>query len=193
VILRQPILYAEAMWRKQRTSVLLLALLGIGFSGFMLYSRHFQFDLSVLIWLGYVPIALLFGGLLLYYRWRNHVEVTDRGLKVSNLLSSMVIDYDLLRSPRVQPLDRHFQDARKRYIRPINKPLMNQPALFVRLRGDDAQVAQVRRKLGSQLTSEDTIALPIPDPDAMAWELSARLPEPTGTNRGGQRRRKRAR
>jgi hypothetical protein len=191
--LRQPILYAEVMWRKQRTWVIFLAGGGAVFSALTFYAGHFRFNQNVAIWLAYIPAGLLFGAVLLYYRWRSYVEVTDQGLKVSNQLSSVLIDWDMVRSPRVQPLDRHFQDARKRYIRSINKPLMNHPALFLRLRGDEAEVAQVRRKLGVQLASEDTVAVPIPDPDAMAWEISSRLPEATGVNRGGRRRGKRSR
>jgi hypothetical protein len=70
---------------------------------------------------------------------------------------------------------------------------MPKPALFIRLRGDEAQLAQLRKKLGAQLVAGDTVALPLPDPNAMSWEVSSRLPERTGVNLGGQRRRKRAR
>ena len=191
--LRQPILYAEEMWRKQRTWALFLIVAGLAFSGFFLLYRHARLDSTTAVLLGYVPAGLVYGGILLYYRWRSYVEATDAGLKVSNLLSSVVIDYDLLRSPRVQTLDKHFQDERKRYIRPISRPLMPRPALFLRLRGDEAQVARIRRRLGQQLVADDTVALPIPDPDAMAWEVSSRLPEPTSVNRGGRRRGKRSR
>ncbi|HEY7201103.1 MAG TPA: hypothetical protein VIC57_12850, partial [Candidatus Dormibacteraeota bacterium] len=118
---------------------------------------------------------------------------TDAGLRVSNLLRSHLIDYDLVRSVRVQKLEMHFQDKRKRYVRPISRPLLPRDALFVRLRADDPRVVELRRRLGSQLASEDTVALPIPDPDTMAWEVTSRLPERTGVNLGGQRRRKRAR
>lgn len=191
--LRQPILYAEEMWRKQRTWVLLLVVLGVVMSGTMLVTRRGVFDTNAGIWLIYIAAGLLFGGLLLLYRMRNYAEVTEAGLRVSNLLRSVVIDYDLVRSARVQKLELHFQDQRKRYVRPVSKPLLSRDALFVRLRADDPRVAELRRRLGSQLASEDTVALPVPDPDGLAWEVTSRLPERTGVNLGGQRRRKRAR
>src|SRR5262249_54305020 len=97
------------------------------------------------------------------------------------------------RAVRVQKLELHFQDARKRHIRPISRGLMPQNALFLRLRGDEARIAELRGKLGTQYVSEDMIAIPIPDPDAMAWEITSRLPERTGVNLGGQRRKKRTR
>jgi hypothetical protein len=40
---------------------------------------------------------------------------------------------------------------------------------------------------------EDTIALPITDADAIAWEISSRLPERLGQNQGGGKRHKRRR
>jgi len=193
VTLRQPILYAEEMWKKQRTWVLLLIVLGVAVSVMTIVTRHGTFDTNSAIWLLYIAAGLVFGGVLLLYRQRNYAEVTDTGLRVSNLLRSVVIDYDLVRSARVQKLETHFQDKRKRYIRPISRPLLAKDALFVRVRPDDPRVVELRRRLGTQLASEDTIALPIPDPDSMAWEVTSRLPERTGVNQGGQRRRKRAR
>lgn len=182
------------MWRRQRTWIVVLAVLGMGMSALTLYQQKLRFDYNALIWLAYIPAALLFSGLLFYYRWRSHAQVLDGGLKVSNLLSSIVIGYDLIRATRVQPLQLHFQEARKRLIRPINRPLMPKEALFVRLRGDDDRMALIRKKLGRQLVSEDGwVALPIPDPLAMAGEINARLPERGPANLGGQRRRRRGR
>ena len=191
--LRQPILYAEEMWRKQRTWVLLLVVLGVVMSTTMLVTRRGVFDTNAGIWLIYIAAGLLFGGLLLLYRMRNYAEVTDHGLRISNLFRSVVIDYDLIRSARVQKLELHFQDRRKRYVRPVSRPLLSKDALFVRLRADDARVPELRRRLGSQLASEDTVAFPVRDPDGLAGEVMSRLPERTGVNLGGQRRRKRAR
>ena len=145
------------------------------------------------IFFAYIPAGLLLGGGLLYYRWRSQVEVTDQGVKIGNLFSQVLIEYEMVRSARVQPLDRHFQESRKRMIRPISRPLMPKPALFLRLRGDPDRLASIRRKLGAQLYADETIALPVSDPDALSWEITARLPERVGVNLGGRRRRKRAR
>jgi len=42
-----------------------------------------------------------------------------------------------------------------------------------------------------RLAYEDTIAMPVPDPDKVAWAISSHLPERIGQNQGGQRRRRR--
>jgi len=191
VVLRQPILYAEQMWRAQRIWTLVLLVFGVIGSAGLLVANKGRFDQTVVIFLGYIPCAVILGGLLQYYRRRNHTQIMDTGLKISNLFSSTVIDYERIRSARVQPLGRHFEGGRKRYIRQPTKPLMERPALFIRVRGDEAALAQLRRKLGAQLVLEDTVALPIPDPDAMAWEITSRLPLNTGVNLGGRRRRPR--
>lgn len=192
--LRQPILYAEEMWRRQRFFVLLLLGLGVVASVTTLVGNHGRLDSTSGVFLIYVPAGLLFGGALLLYRYRNYVQVTDTGLKVSNLLRSVVIDWDQIRAARVQPLERHFVDGRKRLAPPVAKDLMKKDALFVRLKGDEIQLAEWRRRLGNRLVADDTVAVPIPDPNALAWEVSARLPEKMGMNLGGgKRRRRRAR
>jgi hypothetical protein len=193
--LRQPILYAHEMWRRQRLWVVFLLVVGVGASVATLVYPQLRSSRNSLNWIffAYIPAGLLLGGGLLYYRRRSRVEVTDEGLKIGNLLSDVLIEYELVRTVRVQPLDRHFQDARKRLVRPISRPLMARPALFVRLKGDPARLASIRKKVGTQLFADDTIALPVPDPDALSWEITARLPERAGVNLGGRRRRKRAR
>jgi hypothetical protein len=193
VTLRQQILYAQLMWRSQRLWVLMLVLAGLVVSPAMLIVNHGRFNSNVGVFLLYLPLGLLYGAAMLYYRQRSAVEVTGEGLEVSKLFRSVVIGYDLIRSVRVQKLETHFQEGRKRLVRPINKPLLTKDALFVRLRGDDPRAAEVRRRLGTQLYADDTVAMPVPDPDAMAWEITSRLPERTSVNMGGQRRRKRAR
>jgi hypothetical protein len=171
----------------------MLVVAGVVVSPAMLILNKGKFDSNIGVFLMYLPLGLLYGAGMLYYRRNSRVEVTDEGLRVSKLLRSVLIPYDLIRGARVQKLETHFQEGRKRLVRPIARSLQTKDALFIRLRGDDARIAEVRRLLGSQLASLDTVAVPIPDPDAMAWEITSRLPERTGTNLGGQRRRKRAR
>jgi hypothetical protein len=197
VTLRQPNLYADELWRRQRTWALVLPVFGVALLGLSLYSRRGVLDASTLVTLGYIPIGVLWGSALFLNRRRSYVEVTDAGLRFSRMLGSTVLPYDAIRGVRVQKLEMHFQDARKRLVRPMWRPLMGKSALFIRLRADDAMIADVRRRLGTWLTpglvAEDTIAVPIADPDPMAWEVTSRLPERTGVNLGGQRRRKRPR
>ncbi len=191
--MRHHILYADQMWRKQRFWALFLVLVGLVMSFYLIIYRRQPLNTNTYIWLAYVPSGLLLLGILQYYKWRSFVQATDAGLKVSNLMSSVMIDYQSIRGVRVGPLNQHFAEGRKKMARPVAKALLEQPALFVRLRGDDLQLAAITRKLGSQLASYDTIALPLPDPDAMAWELNSRLPDRLGVNLGGGRRRKKRR
>ena len=189
---RQPILYADQMWRQQRFFAGFLIAIGLVMTGVLVYQNQL-FVHSNLIWLMYVPSGALLGGAFLVYKWRSYVEAQEDGLKVSTLFSSVLIDYDQIRMVKVQPLNLAFQDGRKRYVARITKPLMDKKALFVRLRGNEDEVGVIRKKLGGRLAYEDTIAIPVPDADAVAWAITSHLPMRLGQNQGGGKRRKRRR
>jgi hypothetical protein len=91
------------------------------------------------------------------------------------------------------PLRQHFADRRSRLIAPVMKQYVDKPALFIRIRGDESELAAIKKTLGSRLMYEDTIAIPVPDADAAAWEISSRLPYRLGQNQGGGKHRKRRR
>jgi hypothetical protein len=185
-------LYAHHMWRQQRFFAGFLVAVGLIMTGVLIYQHQLNRSSNV-IWLLYIPSGFLLGGAFLYYRWRSHVQPLDGGVKVSTLFSSVLIGYDSIRNVRVQPLNAHFQDGRKRMVAPIMKQQIDKPALFIRLRGDDEELAAIKKRLGSRLMHEDTIAIPVPDADALAWEITSHLPERLGQNLGGGRRRKKRR
>jgi hypothetical protein len=189
---RQRILYAEELWRWQRFYAGLLVVVGVLAAGVFVYSRQ-PISSQNVIWLFYAPVGLLLGGAFLVYRWRSFVEPLESGLKVSTLFSEVLIEYESIRMVKVQPLKVAFQDARRAKVARIMRPLLEKPALFVRVRGDEEQLALIKKKLGSRLFFEDTIAMPVPDADAASWEIAARLPYRIGQNQGGGRRKKRRR
>ena len=189
---RQPILYADQLWRQQRFFAGFLVLAGVAVSAYLFY-RGQMTSTSNLVWLMYIPSGLLLGGAFLFYKYRSFAEALDDGFKVSALRSSVLIPYESIRSVKVQPLSLAFLDKRKRMVAPMMKPLMDKPALFVRLRGDEDELAAIKKKLGGRVAYEDMIALPLKDADALSWEISSRLPDRLGQNQGGGRRRKRRR
>ena len=189
---RQPILYADQLWRQQRFFAGFLVAVGAGMTALLLYKGQLT-STSNLIWLLYIPSGLLLGGAFLFYKYRSFAEALDDGFKVSALRSSVLIPYESIRSVKVQPLSLAFLDKRKRMVAPMMKPLMDKPALFVRLRSDEDELAAIKKKLGGRVAYEDMIALPLKDADALSWEISSRLPDRLGQNQGGGRRRKRRR
>jgi hypothetical protein len=193
--LRQPILYAEVLWRRQRYLAGLLLIIGLVSTSVLLINpkmREAWGQQNFLIFLAYIPAGVLFLGALFYNRWRSYVKVTDDGLKISNLLHSVTIAWEDVRGARVQPLERHFQEGKRR-VPPAARDLAGEPALFVRLRADEDRVKEIRRLLGTNLTYEDTIAVPVHDPDALSWQITSRIPERVSSNLGGKRRGKRTR
>ena len=181
------------MWRQQRFFAGFLVAVGLVMTVLLIYQGQLLQHSTNLIWAAYVPSGLLLGGAFLVYKWRSYVEAQDDGLKVSTFFSSVLIDYDRIRIVKVQPLNIAFQDRRSRMVARVTKPLMDKPALFVRLRGDEDEVGAIRKKLGSRLAYEDTIAMPVPDADAVAWAIASHLPMRVGQNLGGGKRRKRRR
>lgn len=192
--MRQPILYAEEVWRRQRLWVLFILAVGLVMGSVTFVQRHGAIDVNSLIFWAYIPAALALGLGLLVYRRRSYVETTEQGIKVSNLLGSTTIDYDNVRWAKVFPLSNHFQaQDRRRYVRTVNRALLPKPALYVKLRGDEDFLARVTKKLGRTFIDGDVLAVPVPDADGMSWDLAGRLPERAPSNMGGQRRGKRHR
>ena len=188
--IRQPILYADQLWRQQRFFAGFLVLVGVAMTSYLLYMGQLN-RTSNLIWALYIPSGLLLGGAFLLYKYRSFAEPLDEGLKVSALRSSVLIPYDSIRSVKVQPLSLAFLEKRKRMVAPMMKPLMDKPALFVRLRGDEDELAAIKKTLGGRVVYDDMIALPLKDADALSWEISSRLPDRLGQNQGGKRRKRR--
>ena len=189
---RQPILYADQLWRQQRFFAGFLVAVGVAMTALLLFRGQLTTTANM-IWLLYIPSGLLLGGGFLFYKYRSFAEPTDDGFKVSALRSSVLIPYESIRSVKVQPLSLAFLDKRKRMVAPMMKSLMDKPALFVRLRSDESELAAIKKTLGGRVAYDDMIALPLKDADALSWEISSRLPDRLGQNQGGGRRRKRRR
>jgi len=188
-------LYAHHLWKQQRFFAGLLLLAGVAATAIAIYQGQL-FSPTFAVWLVYIPTGLLLGGVILLYRRRSNVQVTDSGVKISNMFSSLVLDYDSIRTVKALPLRQHFLERRSRMIAPIMKQHIDKPAVFIRVRGDDTQLASMKKRLGlfrSRLMNEDMIAIPVPDADAVVWEISSHLPERQGQNQGGAKRRKRRR
>lgn len=188
-------LYAHHLWQQQRFFAGLLLVVGLGATGLAIYQGHL-FTPGFAVWIVYIPTGIALGGAILFFRQRSSLRVLDEGVKISSLVSSVVIDYDTIRSVKALPLRQHFQDRRSRMIAPIMKQHIDKPAVFLRLRGDETQLAAIKKRLGifrTRLMDEETIAIPVPDADAVVWEINAHLPEKLGQNQGGAKRRKRHR
>ena len=192
---RHQVLYAHHLWLQQRFFAGLLLLAGVVATGIAIYQGQL-FSPAFAVWLVYIPTGILLGGAILLYRWRSNLRVLDDGVRISSMLQNVVLDYDSIKSVKALPLRQHFQDKRSRMIAPIMKQHIDKPAVFIKVRGDETELAQIKKRLGifrSRLMYEDTIAVPVPDADTVVWEISAHLPERLGQNQGGARRRKRKR
>jgi hypothetical protein len=188
-------MYAHYVWAQQRFFVGFLVAVGVIATAISVYQRNI-FSTSFAAFVFYVPVGLVVAGGLLFYRWRSKVEVLDSGVRLSNSVRSVTIPYDAIRSVKALPLKQHFADGRSRSVAPFLRRHLDEPAVYLKLRGDEAELKEVKKRLGvfkSGLMNEDTIAVPVPDADKVVWEISAHMPERFGQNQGGARRRKRHR
>jgi hypothetical protein len=180
------------MWLKQRFWALILIVAGTAAS-VLLYVQLHRFDQNTVIWLLYIPSGLILLGLLQLYRRRHSLELREDGFHVGTFLSGVTIGYDRIRQIKVQPLRLHFQEGTRKRLGnvPMVRALLDQNAVYLRLRLEPDEAAYVQRKLGRRIYDDGAIALPVPDPDAAAWELSSRTPSRLVVNQGGARRKRR--
>ena len=186
-----PIRYAEQFWLKQRFAVVFLVGLGVAMTGYTWYVTH-RIE-SAGIWLAYIPAGLLLYAGIRYYRYKLHARVEEDGVVISKLGKSVRLGYDQIRSVRVQPLRHHFPESRKRLINPMTRPLLDEPALYLKLTGDPEELARVAKALGPRFFADGTAVFPVNDPESLAGEISPRLPQKQAANLGGGRRQKRRR
>lgn len=188
-------LYAHQVWLQQRFFAALLVGAGIVATGIAIYERQL-FSPAFAVWLIYIPTGAALGAFIYFFRWRSHVQVREEGVRISSMFSSVVLDYESIRWVKALPLRQHFQERRSKMVAPIMKQHIDKPAVFIRVRGDDTQLAAIKKGLGlfrGRLMNDDMIAIPVPDADTVVWEITSHLPERIGQNQGGARRRKRRR
>ena len=189
--MRYPILYADQEWRQNRTLVLILLALGVGTGAYYGFVRH---DVNGLFGAAYILMAILLGGFYLLRRRRSYVEPAEDGLRIGKLFSTLKIDYDSIRTARVLPLRQVIPDTgKKRYLPPPVRAHLDSQSLVLRFKGEPEQIAAVTRGLGPRHVFENSAVFPVPNPEAAAREVARHLPEGTGSNLGGARRRGRRR
>src|SRR6266446_5349654 len=96
---------------QQRFFAGLLLLAGVVATRSAIYQRQL-FSPAFAVWLVYIPTGILLGGAILLYRWRSNLRVLENGVRISSMFSTVLIDYDAIKSVKALPLRQHFQDKR---------------------------------------------------------------------------------
>src|SRR5204862_6188394 len=89
-------MYAHRLWMQQRFYAGLLLVVGLGSTAIAIYQGQLM-TTNFAAFIIYVPLGLLLVAGFLVYRWRSKVQVLDSGVKISNTLRSVTIDYDNIR------------------------------------------------------------------------------------------------
>lgn len=189
--LKQPNLYAEQLWK--RNWPLAPVLLVVGAALAVLYRGSRDMPLLLAECLGGAALILIFFGAFRYF---SYVKVTDSGLLFNWTFpfSNTLVPFDAIRSTRVADLRAFYPETRKSHVNAMTKPLLDKPAFYARLGGDEATVARLSKRLGRRYVVDGTIAVPVADPRSLSQEVSLRLPNrQLQHNLGGARRPKRKR
>jgi hypothetical protein len=193
--LKQRNLYAEELWKRNWFMAPMIIIIGVGFTAYFLFVLRTNQGISLLLAeaLGGAALILLFFG---SFRYFSYVQVTETGLRFNWTFpfSSTVVPFESIRSTRVADLRSFYPETRKSYINAMTKPLLDKPAFFAKLGGDEASMVRLSRKLGKRYVVDGTIAVPVPDPKSLSLEVSQRLPNrQLQHNLGGAKRPKRRR
>src|SRR5258708_13249112 len=85
--LRQPILYADQLWRQQRFFAGFLVAVGLVMTILLIYQGQIAKSAN-LIWLLYIPSGLLLGGAFLLYKRRSYGAAVTARSKLPPLRST---------------------------------------------------------------------------------------------------------
>ena len=189
--MRQPNLYAAELWK--RNWPLAPVLLIVGGVLTVVYARSHELPLLLAECIGGAALIILFFGA---FRRYSYVKVTDAGLLFNWTFpfSNTLVPFEVIRSTRVGDLRAFYPVTRKSYINAMTKPLLDKPAFYAKLGGDEATLARLSKKLGKRYLVDGTVAVPVPDPKSLSLEVSSRLSNRhVQQNLGGSKRPKRRR
>lgn len=189
--MRQPNLYAAELWKRNWPLAPVLLVVG-GVLSVIYYKSH-ELPLLLAECVGGAALILLFFGA---FRRYSYVKVTPAGLLFNWTFpfTNTLVPFAAIRSTRVADLRAFYPDTRKSHVNAMTKPLLDKPAFYARLGGDEATVARLSKRLGRRYVVDGTIAVPVADPRSLSQEVSLRLPNrQLQHNLGGARRPKRKR
>lgn len=183
-------LYTHEFWRRNMISTSILLVVYIGILAYIWRGKN----LAVII--AYAAL----GGLLVFsiyglYRSLSYVRPLENGLEFHWHVPfrSTIVAWDLIRNPKVGPLKTVYPKGARSDN--LAQALLEKPALLARLAANGDDVTRITRRLGRRYIFDGSLAVPVSNPQALAEEVSRRLPSRSlGTpNLGGGRRRKRRR
>ncbi|MDQ6748749.1 MAG: hypothetical protein M3010_11680 [Candidatus Dormibacteraeota bacterium] len=194
---RHYLLYARQSLRDFRT---ILVLFSVGYLAFGVYDAvsHRQ-PARMVQWAISATFPLMVGVAIYLYSRRTFVEFQEGGVLIRQFMRAALIPYTDIEKARVDSMEHIFdRPDRKRWQTKTVKALYQQKALCLKVRSDDDQQAELRRRLGLRTMVEREAVLPLAEADValatVKQRLGSRRPTPAVANaaRAASRRRRRA-
>jgi hypothetical protein len=196
---RHYLLYARQTLRDFRT---ILVLFSLGYLGFGVYDAVSHRDPARIVqWAISATFPLIVGAVLYLYSRRTFVEFQDGGVLIRQFFRAALIPYTDIEKARTDTLEHIFdRPDRKRWQTKTVRALYQQKALCLKIRADDQQQEELRRRLGLRTMVEREAVLPLAETDSALATIKQRLgsrrqsPEPeTAASSRRRRGRKRGR
>ncbi|HEY8739585.1 MAG TPA: hypothetical protein VIN56_03210 [Candidatus Dormibacteraeota bacterium] len=191
---RHHLLYARQTLRDFRN---VLGLFALGYLGIGAYDSVTHHDPARMIqWVISATFPVIVGLLLYLYSRRTFVEFQEGGVLIRQFLRAALIPYTDIEKARVDSMEHIFdRPDRKRWQTKTVRALYKQKALCLRIRADDAQSAELRRRLGLRTIVEREAVLPLQDTDSAYATIKGKLasrrqPEPADAPDATRRRRR---
>lgn len=191
---RHYLLYARQTLRDFRTILGIFVVLYLAIGGYDAYSRR---DPSRIIqWAVSASFPLIIGGLIYLYSRRTFVEFQDGGVLIRQFMRSALIPYTDIEKVRIDTMEHVFdRPDRKRWQSKTVRGLYKERALCLRVRADEQQTEELRRRLGGRTFVEREVVLPLTETDAamgtVKQHLASRRSGPAPESADANRRRRR--
>lgn len=171
---RHYLLYARQTLRDFRT---ILVLFSLGYLGFGVYDAVSHHEPARMIqWAISATFPLIVGAVLYLYSRRTFVEFQDGGVLIQQFLRAALIPYTDIEKARTDTLEHIFdRPDRKRWQTKTVRALYQQKALCLKVRADDEQQGELRRRLGLRTMVEREAVLPLTDTDSALATIKQRL------------------
>ena len=191
---RHYLLYARQTLRDFRTILAIFVVLYLGIGGYDAYSHHDP--ARAIQWAVSATFPVIIAGLLYLYSRRTFVEFQEDGVLVRQFMRAALIPYTDIEKARIDTMEHVFdRPDRKRWQSKTVRGLYKEKALCLRVRADEQQTEELRRRLGGRTFVERELVLPLTETDsamgAVKQHMAARRQGPAVENGETARRRRR--
>lgn len=171
---RHYLLYARQTLRDFRIILGIFVVLYLAIGAYDAYSHHEP--LRMVQWAVSASFPVIIGALIYLYSRRTFVEFQEGGVLIRQFMRAALIPYSDIEKARVDTMEHIFgRPDRKRWQTKTVRAMYKQPALCLRVRANEEQADELRRRLGRRTLVEREAVLPLTETDTALATIRQRL------------------